>query len=415
MRCRGVGAGGGEVLVVVVLGGNGVSLLSLATLVCFLSFPRSRPPRARLVRRCGPFLSWSPRFTSSVASRSRSVTTALVVDLNARTSRQSCFCLVLGRFSKAAVRLFLLPLRSLLVYISCLNSSPSPFEHAYAAANEAADLFLAPILSLPIDEAATLTPQSARCKALFDKTHSDFLPTLNALEQETLLENASLLARTALDVLPSSAALTLTNREVSAALHFKTFSSGQAETCSKCFLDNDVDHPELCKGFLLVATSRHDSVKRQIAHSLKSCPSFEVVVEPTVPGTDVRTDLRVTSDTGVKEFDLTIIALSSVEARTISTSTRSKLSLDDPRPSLESVASSSLQAVLAHAAKDKVNKYQHLQVPFGALAFTLGGAAEDSAMETLRGWREELGPSYSFLMRRISVVLLQMRAKIWKF
>jgi hypothetical protein len=45
------------------------------------------------------------------------------------------------------------------------------FEHAYAAANEAADLFLAPILSLPIDEAATLTPQSARsfllCSVLF--------------------------------------------------------------------------------------------------------------------------------------------------------------------------------------------------------------------------------------------------------
>jgi hypothetical protein len=40
---------------------------------------------------------------------------------------------------------------------------------------------------------------------------------------------------------------------------------------------------------------------------------------------------------------------------------------------------------------------------------------EESTVETLRGWREELGPSYSFLMRRISVVLLQKRARMWRF
>jgi hypothetical protein len=56
-----------------------------------------------------------------------------------------------------------------------------------------------------------------------------------------------------------------------------------------------------------------------------------------------------------------------------------------------------------------------LKVPFGALAFTLGESMEDSTVDTLQGWREELGSSCSFLVRRISVVLLQKRARMWRF
>jgi hypothetical protein len=199
----------------------------------------------------------------------------------------------------------------------------------------------------------------------------------------TLLENASLLARTTLTVLPSFRAFTLTDREVSAALHFTTFCPSQAEICQQRFLNNDVGHPKLCKGFTPVATSCHDTVKLQLAHFLNSWPSFNVVAEPTHPNTATRSNLRVTAHTGGKEFNLTIIALPSIEARKISTSTRSKLSLVDPRPSPESVATSSIQAVLVHAAQDKEAKYRHLEVPFGALAFTLGGAMEDSTVETL--------------------------------
>jgi hypothetical protein len=40
---------------------------------------------------------------------------------------------------------------------------------------------------------------------------------------------------------------------------------------------------------------------------------------------------------------------------------------------------------------------------------------EDSTVDTLRGWWDELGPSCSFLVRRISVVLLQKRARMWRF
>jgi hypothetical protein len=38
---------------------------------------------------------------------------------------------------------------------------------------------------------------------------------------------------------------------------------------------------------------------------------------------------------------------------------------------------------------------------------------EESAMETLREWKEELGLSYWFLVRRMAVTLLRARATMW--
>jgi hypothetical protein len=150
---------------------------------------------------------------------------------------------------------------------------------------------------------------------------------------------------------------------------------------------------ELCTYFKPYTTSRHEIVKSHLIRALDSSPSLTVLAEPPIPNSSLRTDFRVTSEAGSSEFDLTIIALSSIHARTVSTITRSKLSLADPIPPPASLASTSLPA----------------------FALTLGGAMEESAAETLRGWREELGPSYSFLIRRISIALLRKRAMMWRF
>jgi hypothetical protein len=52
------------------------------------------------------------------------------------------------------------------------------------------------------------------------------------------------------------------------------------------------------------------------------------------------------------------------------------------------------------------------QASFGALIFSVGGAREESAMETLR---EELGPSILYLFWWISVTLSKARAEVWCF
>jgi hypothetical protein len=73
----------------------------------------------------------------------------------------------------------------------------------------------------------------------------------------------------------------------------------------------------------------------------------------------MRTDFRVTSDADVKEFDLTIISITSVEARGTSATTRNRLNNSAETPlSPSTVASTSLQSILASGARDKISKYR---------------------------------------------------------
>jgi hypothetical protein len=285
---------------------------------------------------------------------------------------------------------------------------------AYAAAVESADHFLAPLLSLPIDDDFIPTSQRVRCDKAYQSLHADLLGHVSPLHAQSLVESASLLGRTALDVLPTTKSFTLTDREISAALHFKTLCPGQATICSQGH-ENDFGHAELCDAYPPFSTSRHEIIKRQLISSLRSCPSFTVDSEPTDRATGLRTDFKVTSHNGVKEFDLSIISISTIHSRAVSTATFNKLSAADPSPSPSSLASACLQSILADKAKEKEDKYRHVQVPFGAFVLSIGGGMEESAMETLKGWKEELGPSYWFLVRRMSVSLLKARATVWCF
>jgi hypothetical protein len=290
--------------------------------------------------------------------------------------------------------------------------------HARAASDEAADRFLSSILGLPSDDTIPLTSQSSRVSQVLVTRHLSLLSSLTPHQQASLQENASLLGRLALDALPTSKAFSLTNREVSAALHHHTLCPSAEEVC-RCGDPNVFGHAEICPSFNPWTTARHEIVKRQMISHISSNPSLSVKAEPRVVNApnNLRTDFRVTSESGVSEYDLTIISLATQDAMAADKKTRRNLSLSIPSISPLALSKASIQSSLQAAVQKKVTKYERfLTVPFHPIVISLGGMLEDKAVKELERWREAIGgASYGFMMRRISVTLLRARARVWRF
>jgi hypothetical protein len=292
---------------------------------------------------------------------------------------------------------------------------------ARAASVESSTRFLSRILNLPslppVDEDIPLTSQRTRCAKVLEAQHATLLSSLSPHQQESLLENASLLGRLALTAIPSSSMFQLTNRQVSAALHHRTLCPSIDDFCS-CGNKNEFGHAEICSWFEPRTTARHEQAKWAMVTALKAIPEITVTAEPRVPRkTEERTDFRVTSHDGVTEYDLTIVSIASQSARTSSRQARTRLSSSNPPLPLSDLNKASLQSILTKPYESKNAKYiPLLTVPFQPLVFSVGGMMEDKSLKAMEGWREAMGEgSWQFLMRRISMILTKARAEVWHF
>jgi hypothetical protein len=271
---------------------------------------------------------------------------------------------------------------------------------AKTAAIESSTRVLAPLLDLPIDDTIPLKPQRARVAEVVEARHSNLLSNLSPHQQAFLLENGSLLGRLALNVNPTSKAFSLTNREISAALHHHTLCPSQAEFCV-CGEENVFGHAEICRTFKLQTTNRHNEAKRLIISTLARNPQLTIVNEPPVlDDTDDRADIQVTSDTGCSQYDVTTVSLAAQHHRKTYINTHRDLSRSThPLPPADLTAAC-LQQTLSIPAKAKIAKYAHrVNVPFYPIAITiaisLGGVVEEGVMKHLSHGRRQSGRSHT--------------------
>jgi hypothetical protein len=188
------------------------------------------------------------------------------------------------------------------------HSEVSPLPRA--ASNKTADRFLAPLLGIPInDDSISIEKQSSRVAEVVKARHSLLQSTRSPIEQLSLAENASILDRTALDAIPSSKAFSLSNREVSAALHAHTLCPSQGDYC-RFGEENVFGHAEVYGPFPPWITARHEEIKRFIIPAINANPALVAVPEPPIAGSTLRTDFRVTSHSGATEYELSVISLS---------------------------------------------------------------------------------------------------------
>ena len=283
---------------------------------------------------------------------------------------------------------------------------------AYAAALEAADVALCTVLGLAVDESRQVLSQRARCATVFDARQSVLLSRLSTREQDSVVEASSALGRRWLSVLPFSANLSLSDAEVSAGLHFRTLCPGRDALCSHCSASNDFGHDDVCDGRPPWTLARHEQVKRLLFTTLSAAPDLRVDLEPVVPGTSDRTDLRVTGPSGVREYDVSVVSLSSVDARRAAAAPHSRA---DASPVERATAS--VSAILSVAAKDKIGKYAgRVSHAFSPFVLSVGGALDEDAVKALQEWRTSLSPStFAWLSSRLSLTLLRARCHFWAF
>jgi hypothetical protein len=95
--------------------------------------------------------------------------------------------------------------------------------HAYAAASEAADTTLAPILTPGTLTASTqLTTQHQRCQEIFTGNMEALLGSLTPEQAKAVVESSSKLGRVWLTRIPFQPSLRLTDFEVAAVLQLST-------------------------------------------------------------------------------------------------------------------------------------------------------------------------------------------------
>jgi len=283
---------------------------------------------------------------------------------------------------------------------------------AYAASVESSDVALCPVLGLLVDESMEVLSQRARCIKMFDTRQSALLSRLTIREQDSVVEASSALGRRWLSVVPFTKNLVLSDSEISAGLHFRTLCPGRDDQCRSCASPNAFGHDEVCDGRPPWTLARHEQVKRLLITTLSAAPDLRVDAEPVVPGSSDRTDFRVTGPSGVREFDLTVVSLSTVAARRASEAPHAR----QDSTSLER-ASASVSAILSVAASAKVAKYAHrIPYSFSPFVVSIGGSLDGAALKALQDWRTSLSPaSMDWLMCRLSLVLLKARAHSWAF
>jgi hypothetical protein len=194
--------------------------------------------------------------------------------------------------------------------------------HAYAAASEAADTTLAPILTPGTLPASTqLTTQHQRCQEIFTGNMEALLGSLTPEQAKAVVESSSKLGRVWLTTIPFQPFLRLTDFEVAVVSHLRTLAGEQGAHCTNCGEANFIAHPEVCLERKPWRVARHEGDKRIIGQALASTPGTRVRLEPLGHQTSRRNDIQTITllgslATGLAnaEYDLTVVSLSSKEA-----------------------------------------------------------------------------------------------------
>jgi hypothetical protein len=296
--------------------------------------------------------------------------------------------------------------------------------HASAAANEASDIILAPLLQPETSvDPTTIKSQRERCQETFLTARDALLANLDQQQVKLVIEASSYIGRKWLSVIPFNQALRLTDFEVSAALHIRTLCPSSLSHCRHCGSTNPLGHDEVCTQRWSWAVGRHELVKKAIGQALSSLEGMTVHLEPAAEGGRRRNDIQAIGSrpTGLasQEFDVTITSLMSQHANisTNSISTRSGAQLDTVDDGSMDASAAKVSSLLIHRHLDSVahRKGSHRpdsMIPFCPLVFSSGGMMEKGTAEALKRWKELMNEGvYSFLVRRLSVCLLRGRVR----
>jgi len=225
-----------------------------------------------------------------------------------------------------------------------------------------------------------------------------------------LVESSSVLGRQWLSVIPSNPGLRLSNFEVSAALQLRTLVPSTTPSCRHCGHTSVYGHDEVCPHKSKWTVARHEQVKKVIASSLSIIPDVKVQLEPFISGTQRRNDIKLfgsqASGMSNHEYDISVVSLSSVQART------TVLPPGHSGNPLELASAAALKFLNAVAREKVYHLPTPATTPFTPLIFSLGGLMEFHTAKALESWKDPLPlGTYRMLHIRLSLTLLRARVR----
>jgi hypothetical protein len=114
----------------------------------------------------------------------------------------------------------------------------------------------------------TVLSQRERCQEAFLATRDSLLESLDPQSAQSVIEASSLLGRKWLSVIPFSAALSLSDCQVSEAPHARTLLPGAATHYRHCGALNQPGHDEICLRRAPWTVARHEQAKRAMGTAL---------------------------------------------------------------------------------------------------------------------------------------------------
>jgi hypothetical protein len=279
---------------------------------------------------------------------------------------------------------------------------------AYAAASEAADATLAPILTLEsLPTSTQLITQHQSCQEISAGNREALLGSLTPEQAKAVVEASSKLGRVWLTTIPFQPSLRLTDFEVAAALQLRTLTGESEAHCTSCGEANFFGHPEVCLQRKLWRVARHEGATSIIGQALASTPGTRVRLEPLGHQTSRRNHIQVITLLGSQatglanaEYDLTVVSLASKDARATS------LPDQDGNPSR--LANKYLDSVADH----KIRHRPTSNLPFHPIVLSLGGMMNGSTTKVFAsGKRVMTRGTYNLMLKRLSLCLLQARVR----
>jgi hypothetical protein len=279
---------------------------------------------------------------------------------------------------------------------------------AYAAASEAADHTLAPILTPQAPLASTqLTTLHELCQEVFNTTRDALLGSLDLQQAKAVVEASSKLGRTWLTTIPFQPLFQLTDFEITAALQLRTLAGERDKHCPHCGEPNFFGHHEVCLHRRLYRVTRHEQAKHVIGQALSTIPGAKVKLEPFGHHTHRRNDIQLITLLGSQavglancEYDLTVISLASKNSR--------NTSLPENNNDPSKLANKHLNSIAQYKSRYRPNS----TLPFHPLVFSLGGMKSKCTTKQFATWKRAIPrASYSFMIRRLSLCLLRARVQ----
>lgn len=269
--------------------------------------------------------------------------------------------------------------------------------------------------------------QRMRCQSAFVTRREALLAALPESSRPIVIDNSSPLACQWMSTIPFSVQLRVETSHVAFGLMTRTLCPGQEDNCHHCAAPNIPGHDDVCTIRPRWRVAKHEVAKKLLATHLKGINDTEITLEVFVPGSELRTDLRLTGPgsfgSPVSEYDLTIVSASTLAGREPAPfAPGAKVpSAFLPAPfkpedcPATSAASLSLLHQLNFTEAEKRAKYAQVTAsPFHPIVISTGGTLSPSTIPIFAHWAG-LMPTYSNFSRLLSLCLLRGRARFFAF